>query len=88
MGDEYIVYMENPEELLIKDIFDEGLLEMSVIRNFSETADPPSAVMQIEMTDNEHIVLTYLVGSNYTEVSEKIKIENGCNTKGEPEMPE
>lgn len=75
VGDNYVAYMENGE-LILRDIFCEDLMKMRIVRDFSQTADPMSAVMQIEVVGDENIMLTYLKGADYEEVSEKIKIEN------------
>ncbi len=75
VGDRYVAYMEDQEELIIKDIFHEDLPEMSIAREFSRTANPISAVLQIKMIDDETILLTYLQGTDYAEVSEKITLE-------------
>lgn len=76
VGDSYIAYMENHEELILRDIFNKGLLEMRIRRNFAQTANPISAVRDIEMIDSENIVVTYFVEPDYTEISEQIKLEN------------
>lgn len=81
VGNQYVAYMENSEELVLRDLFHEGLLEMKIARDFSQTANYISAVVQIEMADSENIILTYLQGSDYTEVSETIRLENGTSRK-------
>lgn len=77
VGNKYVAYMENSEELILRDLFHEGLLEMKIARDFSQTADYMSAVVHIEMADSENIILTYLQGPDYTEVSETIRLESG-----------
>ncbi|MCM1304671.1 MAG: C-type lectin domain-containing protein [Lachnospiraceae bacterium] len=75
VGDSHVAYMEDHEELLLRALFDEGLPETRIRRDFSRTADLMSAIMEVEMADSENIILTYLEGADYTEVSETIKIE-------------
>ena len=75
MGDEYVAYMEDGE-LILSDIFytdqQKDLLHMTIVRDFTETADPMSAIMDIELIDSENIELTYLTGNDYTVVTEII----------------
>lgn len=77
VGDEYVAYMEDGE-LILSDIFYAGqqdLLYMAIVRDFTETADPVSAIMDIELIDSENIKLTYLTGNDYTVVTEIISID-------------
>lgn len=70
----YIAYMETNEELIITDIFNKGLVDERIKRDFSVTADPVSAIINIEMFNDESIILDYLQGPAYVEKSEIIKI--------------
>ena len=75
VGDFYIAYMED-NNLIVRDIFHEDLFSMTIVRDFTGTADPMSAVISIEMADSENIILTYYKGEDYTETSEIIEIGN------------
>lgn len=66
--------MENSEELIIMDIFNEGILCKKVTRDFSKTANSGSAIINIEIVDEEKILLEYLSGEDYMEVAEIIKL--------------
>ena len=78
VGDKYVAYMEDGK-LILSDIFytdqQEDLLYMTIVRDFTKTADPMSAIVGIDLIDSESIELTYLVGNDYTEVTEIIPIE-------------
>lgn len=78
VGDNYVAYMENGE-LILSDIFYEDLMKMRITRNFTKTANPMSAVVQIEMIDSQNIILTYYNGVDFTVVEETIKIENNSS---------
>ena len=73
-GSGYVAYMENGE-LILTDLFQEGILDERITRDFTKTADPISAIIKIEMLDDENIRLEYYKGEDYTEESEIIKIE-------------
>lgn len=86
VGDEYVAYMEDGK-LILSDIFytrQQDLLYMAIVRNFTETADPVSAIIGIELIDSENIELTYLTGNDYTVITEIISIDRDT----EPERPE
>ena len=70
----YIAYMEENRELILTDMFNEGLFYEKIVRNFTETADPISAVINIEMPDDESILLEYYKGADYGEEAEIIAI--------------
>jgi len=74
-GDEYIAYMEDGI-LILTDIFNRGLLYKEIGGDFSETANPISAIISIEMLDNNTIQLKYYSGLNFDEKLEIIKINN------------
>lgn len=84
VGEKYVSYMEDGK-LNLRDIFytdqQEGLLYMTIVRDFAKTADPMSAIMSIELIDNENIELTYLTGNDYTEVTEIIPIEKEAKSE-------
>lgn len=63
------------EPLILTDIFEEGILYQEIYRDFSVTADLMSAIYSIELADEEHIMLEYCVGEDYTVVSEVVEIE-------------
>ncbi|MDE5589721.1 MAG: hypothetical protein K2J60_11385 [Acetatifactor sp.] len=60
--------------LILQDIFHKGLLYMTISRDFTQTADPMSAIIAIEMQDEGTIALSYYKGDNYEETSEVITI--------------
>ena len=70
---EKIVY---PLETWVKEV-SECILYQEIYRDFSVTADLMSAIYSIELTDEEHIMLEYCVGEDYTVVSEVVEIELG-----------
>ncbi len=74
LDNKYVAYMENSEELIIMDIFNEGILCKKVTRDFSKTANSGSAIINIEIVDEEKILLEYLSGEDYMEVAEIIKL--------------
>lgn len=69
-GDKYIAYMED-RTLILSDIFKEGILYQEITRDFSETADPMSAIISVEMIDSENIRLEYYRGEEFA-VEEEI----------------
>ena len=73
IGDRYVAYMEDGR-LILQDIFHKGLLYMTISRDFTQTADPMSAIIAIEMQDEGTIALSYYKGDNYEETSEVITI--------------
>ncbi len=79
-GEQYIAhrpvsnYLEgNP--LILTDIFEEGILYQEIYRDFSETADPMSAIHDIELEDETHVRLEYCEGKAYTDVNEVVEIQ-------------
>lgn len=72
-GDCCVAYMEDGK-LILRDIFNKDLLYMTVSRDFTKTADPMSAIIAIEILNDEKIMLRYYTGENYEETSEKITI--------------
>ncbi len=87
VGDKYIAYMEDDayiaddasdrEErtLILSDVFKEGILYQEITRDFSKTAEPMSAVISIEMIDDETVRLEYYQGEDYTVECEDISIK-------------
>ena len=65
------------EPLILTDIFEEGILYQEICRDFSETADLMSAIYNVELADEDHIMLEYCEGEEYTVVKEVVKIEIG-----------
>ena len=64
------------DPLILTDIFEEGILYQEIYRDFSITADPMSVIYSIELTDENHIMLEYCAGEDYTVVNEVMEIEN------------
>lgn len=58
--------------MILQDIFHEGSLYTKISRDFTQTADPMSAVIAIEMQDDGIIALSYYKGEDYEETSEVI----------------
>lgn len=52
---------------------------MTIVRDFTKTADPMSAIIDIELIDSGNVKLTYLTGNDYTEVTEIISLEKDIN---------
>lgn len=71
-GDKYVAYMEN-EKLVLKDVFDEGLVYKEIERDFTKTADPISAIIKIEMLNDGNILLKYY-REDYVKRTEVIEI--------------
>ena len=61
--------------LILTDIFEEGILYQEIYKDFSVTADLMSAVYSIELIDEEHIMLEYCMGEDYTVVKDVVEIE-------------
>lgn len=72
-GDCCVAYMDD-DKLILRDIFNENLLYMTISRDFTKTADPMSAILAIDMRDEETITLSYYKGEDYEEISEIITI--------------
>lgn len=77
IGERNVAYMEDGN-LILKDIFNEDLLYMTISRDFTKTANPVSAIIAIEMRDEKTITLSYFKGDNYEETSETITIDTPC----------
>ena len=73
-GNKYIAYMENCEELILTDIFNEGILYKKIVRDFTQSANPIDAVTIIEMMDDEKILLEYFEGDDFAERKEIISL--------------
>ena len=73
IGDRYVAYMEDGK-LILRDIFHEDLLYMTISRDFTQTADPMSAIIAIEMQDEGTIALSYYKGENYEETEDYLKV--------------
>lgn len=71
IGDRYVAYMEDGK-LILQDIFHEDSLYIKISRDFTQTADPMSAIIAIEMQDDGTIALSYYKGEDYEETSEVI----------------
>lgn len=72
-GNTYIAYMDEGT-LVLSDIF-EHKFNMQIMRDFTQTADPISAVKSIEMIDDSSIRLKYYSGDDYLEQTEIINID-------------
>ena len=82
VGEKYIAHRPlvgdhwNNDPLILTDIFEEGILYQEIYRDFSVTADLMSAIYNIELIDEEHIILEYCTGEDYSVVNEVVEIEN------------
>lgn len=82
VGEKYIAHRPlvgehwNNDPLILTDIFEEGILYQEIYRDFSVTADLMSAIYNIELIDEEHIMLEYCTGEDYSVVNEVVEIEN------------
>lgn len=74
LDNKYVAYMEN-NELFLTDIFGQGLLNKKINRDFTQTANPISAIISIEMINNETIKLSYYKGEDYNEQTEIINLK-------------
>lgn len=72
-GSGYVAYMED-RVLILTDLFQEGILDERIARDFTKTADPMSAIRKVEMQDDDNIRLEYYKGADYMEESEIIRI--------------
>lgn len=83
-GGKYIAHcplIDGP--LILTDIFEEGILYQEIHRDFSATADLMSAIYSIELVDEDHVMLEYCAGEDYTIVNEVVEIENTKSDRGE-----
>ena len=60
---QYIAYIENGE-LIIRDIFDEVTFCKKIARDFTETADPTSAIISITLQKEGQFVIEYYEGED------------------------
>lgn len=72
-GEHYVAHMEDGE-LILRDIFDDDALCMTISRDFTKTVNPMSAIIAIEMQDKNKITLSYYKGDNCEETSEILYI--------------
>ena len=81
LGNRRIACMEavEPEKLFIEDIFDKNIFYCEVERNFTRTANPGSAIIDIRTMDDGKIYLEYYKGDDYTVVSEVIVVDGEEN---------
>ncbi len=68
----YIAYMEG-NNLILMDIFREGILYEEISRDYSKMADPISAIDSIEVLENGDIKLQYYEGEDIELVLEIIQ---------------
>ena len=68
----YVAYMKD-DRLILADIFREGILELEIVRDFSEMADPVSAIISVEMLEGGEILLQYYQGEDMEIMSEMIE---------------
>lgn len=84
VGDKYVAYMEE-EKLILSDIFytdkQEGLLYMTIDRDFYKAANPMSAIVSIELIGSEIIELKYLTGEGHITVTEVMQINMDMDTE-------
>lgn len=73
LDEKYIVYMENGE-LIIQDIFDKEIFYKKIVRDFTKTANPSSAIISIELDSSENLILEYYKGKDYIEEIEIIPL--------------
>ncbi len=66
-----IVYM-NEGELIVSDIFDKTKIFKKIIRDFSPTANPASAVLGARFQEGNKLYIDYLSGAEEKETSEII----------------
>ena len=82
VGEKYIAHRPmvgdhwNNDPLILTDIFEEGIIYQEIYRDFSVTADLMSAIYNIELIDEDHIMLEYCTGEDYSVVNEVVEIEN------------
>lgn len=73
IDNKYIAYMEE-RNLIIRDIFNQGILNKRIERDFANTADAMSAVLSIQRLNDEDFVINYLKGEDYESVTEIIPL--------------
>lgn len=71
----YIAYMEECN-LIIRDLFNQGILNEEIVRDFVKTADAMSAVMSIRCLEEEGFVINYLKGEDYESITEYIPLHD------------
>ncbi len=74
-GNKYVAYIQNGE-LILSDIFNKNLFYYKIKRDFSETANTISAIIKIDMEDSDTIILSYYVGPELLEQTERIDLES------------
>ncbi|MDE7207898.1 MAG: hypothetical protein K2N90_12215, partial [Lachnospiraceae bacterium] len=70
---QYIAYMEDGE-LVICDIFDKEKYCKRIARNFTETADPVSAIINITLDGEGRFVIEYYRGETYEIITEILQL--------------
>lgn len=70
---EYVAYMEE-RDLIIRDLFHQGILNKRIVRDFAKTADAMSAVMSIQCLEDENLVINYLKGEDYESITEIVSV--------------
>lgn len=73
IDNKYIAYMEEGN-LIIRDIFNQGILNKRMERDFANTADAMYAVLSIQCLNDEDFVINYLKGEDYESVTEIIPL--------------
>lgn len=71
LDSKYIAYMDDGE-LVISDLFDKRVFYKKITRDFTKTANPSSAIISIELVDEENLIIDYYKGEDYEEVAEVI----------------
>lgn len=61
--------------LIVSDIFDENVFYKEIIRDFSRTAVPSSAFLEVKWVGNDNLVVRYLEGPPMVEKTETIEID-------------
>lgn len=67
----YVAYMEE-RKLIIRDLFNQGILNEEIVRDFTKTANAMSAVISIRYLEEEGFVINYLKGEEFESVTEMI----------------
>ncbi|MBD5456892.1 MAG: hypothetical protein HDR23_10615 [Lachnospiraceae bacterium] len=87
-GGKYIAHRpfigdQQNDPLILTDIFEEGILYQEIHRDFSASADLMSVIYSIELVDEDHVMLKYCAGEDYTILNEVVEIENTKSDRGE-----
>lgn len=63
-------------KLIISDLFDEASFYQEIKRDFSPTAEPSDAIVEVEFMKDKELYIEYLEGKNFTRKREFVQIKD------------